>query len=1179
MIHKLFGLLICLLSAGIFGQANTAITNSATGSLLPESVSYCPGDSFSLTTNTTASSTGDYKVGVYNFSLVTSGNNVSFPNTTGNNHFSSVISLPFTFEIYGKSYTKVVVGSNGRLILGNGTELDSFYTLSDGTPSVQIPNSVYQNINGTSYNLAEIFFGYNAKNYQPSDYTKITQTQTTINGRPAFGISISGVNPTGNYSRKSYSSVYLVSGTNEIVIQYYETDGNGLFQTGTINSESVLGLQNETGNKAKWPSLGTDINSNDPNSPYNYGKWANTQQAYIFTPNQNLTPQYNWKVDGVSKSASKDFSYTPLNSQENLSLEVTFLEDPNLKKTSSVTFKYYEKPTITVTPGTTCGQATTLSVNNPVTGITYTWYSDDPAFLQTGTTISAAKTGNYYAVPNGCIAQKSNSANVVISSQLPPLAFVSGKVFPDCDNLGQTSKSFNLSTVAGYLPGADYTLEFTDMAGNVVANAANAYTVSVNSGETRSFKIIVNSLKDPSCKITTANDFSVSYLSFPVNATVTSGKLCVDDTSYTISDFKTDFPNYSGFDVDFSTDGTSFTQNAVNPSAYPSVYARLSKSGFSCSTDIKLNFDFYPAVSANAPTTQLPPQCGNDTETFNLASLIPEINNSPDVNVTFHESLANAQDGTNPVALNYRSGMGTNVLYARVTSVTGCVTQNFPTVTLLVYPKPKRLKDKITLTNCADDPVFNLTQNISELTDAQAPVTPVLEYYDGNGQQIFGSDITAYNASLHGLNPTVKIAYNPTCSDVVLFNLVYYPKPAPLTSQTLYCEETEFTLDQFKKLVANNPAQYTFYEEDKITALRSIFNLNSPLSVNYYLKDNTSGCWSDLLTFNFVKGSPTPLRTSDSSFADCDQTGDLFDGKTVFDLTARKADFTADANAQIKFYKDAAHTQEITSPASYTNETPFAQAVYLKIQSAGYCPTEAILNLIVNTPTKSSTLQPKYLICDGEKIQVDAGPENTSFKWSDGQTDQIATFTKPGNYSVILTNSKGCSYTQEFIVSDENQPKITNVLQTNEKIEVTVSGGNAPYTYYFNGVESLTGNVLLNPTAPEYEIYAVSADGCKGPSVKIYSIVVKNVITPNGDGFNDTWNIPNLDKMQNVEMMISDRYGKTVFYSTDGAKAWDGTAAGRVLPTATYWYVVKWYDPVTKKNEVRQGWILLKNRN
>ncbi len=84
--------------------------------------------------------------------------------------------------------------------------------------------------------------------------------------------------------------------------------------------------------------------------------------------------------------------------------------------------------------------------------------------------------------------------------------------------------------------------------------------------------------------------------------------------------------------------------------------------------------------------------------------------------------------------------------------------------------------------------------------------------------------------------------------------------------------------------------------------------------------------------------------------------------------------------------------------------------------------------------------------------------------------------------------------------------------------------------------------------------------------------------------------------MSDISVVISDRYGRTVYSAESGADystypggrsssgnaddfVWDGKVNGRSLSTDTYWYVVKWFDPASLKNEIRTGWILLKNRD
>mgnify|MGYP001795219237 CR=1 FL=1 len=108
-----------------------------------------------------------------------------------------------------------------------------------------------------------------------------------------------------------------------------------------------------------------------------------------------------------------------------------------------------------------------------------------------------------------------------------------------------------------------------------------------------------------------------------------------------------------------------------------------------------------------------------------------------------------------------------------------------------------------------------------------------------------------------------------------------------------------------------------------------------------------------------------------------------------------------------------------------------------------------------------------------------------------------------------------------------------------------------PYQYYFNGVAQ-TSNILQNPTQTSYEIQVRSATGCFGPPKTVYFIKINNAFTPNADGVNDTWKIENLDKMEQVSIIIVDRDGTKVFESKNPANSeGDGKNLGRSLAHST----------------------------
>ena len=93
--------------------------------------------------------------------------------------------------------------------------------------------------------------------------------------------------------------------------------------------------------------------------------------------------------------------------------------------------------------------------------------------------------------------------------------------------------------------------------------------------------------------------------------------------------------------------------------------------------------------------------------------------------------------------------------------------------------------------------------------------------------------------------------------------------------------------------------------------------------------------------------------------------------------------------------------------------------------------------------------------------------------------------------------------------------------------------------------------------------------------------MIPDVITPNGDGDNDTWVIPGITEFSNNEIKIFNRWGDEVFASEgydNSAIVWEGTydKTDEMLPDGTYYYVlVLDKDDATEEGNRYAGFITL----
>lgn len=68
--------------------------------------------------------------------------------------------------------------------------------------------------------------------------------------------------------------------------------------------------------------------------------------------------------------------------------------------------------------------------------------------------------------------------------------------------------------------------------------------------------------------------------------------------------------------------------------------------------------------------------------------------------------------------------------------------------------------------------------------------------------------------------------------------------------------------------------------------------------------------------------------------------------------------------------------------------------------------------------------------------------------------------------------------------------------------------------------------------------------------------IVNNILTPNGDGKNDVFEVKGLDKYPENKIKIFDRAGRLMFSSTNYQNDWGGYYNGMPLIEDTYYYII-----------------------
>ena len=218
------------------------------------------------------------------------------------------------------------------------------------------------------------------------------------------------------------------------------------------------------------------------------------------------------------------------------------------------------------------------------------------------------------------------------------------------------------------------------------------------------------------------------------------------------------------------------------------------------------------------------------------------------------------------------------------------------------------------------------------------------------------------------------------------------------------------------------------------------------------------------------------------------------------------------------------------------------------------------------------------------------------------RASKVFSFASKSSYSIRLrtTDKAGWSFDKAYSVTVSQLPtltgtgneagsQITTPASTNPKISkgyksnLQVSGSNL-VSYSWTPSKGLSSTSIANPVAEltETTTYSVLVTNSFGNKVTLsitievmedFNLVVSNIVTPNGDGVNDNWQIENLINYPNNELVISDRNNNILYRQKNYSNNWDGQYNGSVLPSGTYYYLLTF----NSGESVKRGYITIIN--
>jgi len=314
---------------------------------------------------------------------------------------------------------------------------------------------------------------------------------------------------------------------------------------------------------------------------------------------------------------------------------------------------------------------------------------------------------------------------------------------------------------------------------------------------------------------------------------------------------------------------------------------------------------------------------------------------------------------------------------------------------------------------------------------------------------------------------------------------------------------------------------------------------------------------------------PLARANQPANLLECRDDGIQFGTFSLIDQTPQVLGNQIPANYEVTYHltQADADTGDNPLPDGYTNVSN-PQTIYARVEhkSIKLCYATTSFTIVVGQKPEVSE-DSNVFLCENFMVKLVGDPGFDAYEWSTGATTQSIFVNQPGTYTLTVKNVYGefsCDATKSFIVTNSSRAIIENIettdwSSTENSATITVSGsGN--YVYSLDNSNFQTSSTFTNLLTGFYTVYVKDLNGCGTVEGEFALLNYPKYFTPNGDGYNDTWQIEYASYEPNLNVDIFDRFGKFIIRLKAGELGWDGNYNGRPVVSTDYWFVATRQD-------------------